>query len=325
MRRNRRQRTRRGSTLVMVAFMLVAIMAVTAIALDLGRFFVVNNELQTALDAGALAGADYMLGSKEASATKLQDSVRAHVAAFVSTYYRVDNEAYAISPTDSIRLGFWDAGYTEPRFDFATMSPPRQPNAVVIRWQKQPPVIFAGIIGRSSPTLWKRSVAWVGNINSSNCIRPWAMDYRSLYNRVARASVPPGTRAGDFTTQQLNDFNARPENERRFIYLGPNGESPPTTHEYDAVWNGYNFSGNSGMAWYSHGVGDSTCSGSSYRVTTATEGEDLSSGGPNTNDVTCKSIWTNRKNPVSAYGCGNTGPPPEGTGICWQKVVSDAR
>ena len=325
--RKRSTRRRRGSTLVMVAFLLVAIMGVTAIALDIGRFYVVSNELQTALDAGALAGAYKMQKTKIADTVVLTDTIQEHVREFLRQN-RVDNAALTSAELDalrdSVRLAFWDKGYSEPRFDYAAMSPPRKPNAVVIRGRKVPNALFAHFLGQGSGLVTRRAVAWVANINSSNCVRPWSMDYRSLYNRVARANVPAGTRADDFTTQQLNDFNSRPVEERRFIYLGPNASPPPSTHPYDAVWNGFNFSGNSGMAWYSHGVGDSTCTGTSYKVTTVTQGEDLSSGGPNTNDVTCKSIWSNRKNPVSAYGCGNTGPPAEGTGICHQAAVNNA-
>jgi Flp pilus assembly protein TadG len=50
----RTTKKRRGSTLVMVAFMLVAFMAMGAIAAYIGRFYVVTGELQTAADAAAL-------------------------------------------------------------------------------------------------------------------------------------------------------------------------------------------------------------------------------------------------------------------------------
>ena len=52
-----KQRSRRGSTLVMVALMLGAFMGIAAIAADIGRFYVVAGELQTAADAAALKGA----------------------------------------------------------------------------------------------------------------------------------------------------------------------------------------------------------------------------------------------------------------------------
>ena len=52
-----KQRNRRGSILVMVALMLAVFMGVAAIAADIGRFYVVAGELQTAADAAALKGA----------------------------------------------------------------------------------------------------------------------------------------------------------------------------------------------------------------------------------------------------------------------------
>ena len=57
MRSKRSRRGRRGSTLVMVAIMLVAFLGVGAISADVGRYFTVTGELQTAADAAALRGA----------------------------------------------------------------------------------------------------------------------------------------------------------------------------------------------------------------------------------------------------------------------------
>jgi len=49
--------SQRGSTIVFVVLVLPVLLAFTALAIDLGRAFVVKNELQNAADAAALAGA----------------------------------------------------------------------------------------------------------------------------------------------------------------------------------------------------------------------------------------------------------------------------
>jgi hypothetical protein len=50
----------RGATLVLVAICIFMIIALTALAVDIGHLVVTRNELQNAADAGALAGARYL-------------------------------------------------------------------------------------------------------------------------------------------------------------------------------------------------------------------------------------------------------------------------
>ena len=50
----------RGVTAVVVALVIFPLVALTALAIDIGHLYVVDNELQNAADAGALAGARYL-------------------------------------------------------------------------------------------------------------------------------------------------------------------------------------------------------------------------------------------------------------------------
>jgi hypothetical protein len=235
----------------MVAFMLVAVMGVTAIALDVGRFYVVNNELQTALDAAALAGAHRMQKSALTDTAALRADIQAHVTAFVAANNRVDNAAYSVL-ADSVRLVFWDAGYVEPRYDYGSMTPARRPNGVAIQYHKQPPVIFAGIIGRGAPALHKRSVAWVANINSRDCVRPWAMPYKSLYQLAT--GVRPAGIAPDLTQDQLQTLSNKPDSERLLTLVGSNQQIGAPTPANDSSWVPFNFGGNSGKPDFQNGL-----------------------------------------------------------------------
>jgi uncharacterized membrane protein len=51
----------RGSIVVLVAAGVVAIVGVTSLAIDVGYLYVVRNQLQNAVDAAALAGAQGLL------------------------------------------------------------------------------------------------------------------------------------------------------------------------------------------------------------------------------------------------------------------------
>ena len=305
--RRRKLRNRRGSVLVMVAFMLVAIMGVTAIALDIGRFFVVNNELQTALDAAALAGA-HRLQKQRASITTdadLKADVRAHVMAFVAAYNKVDNGAFSII-ADSIHLAYWQQGYTEPVINYAGMSPARGPNAVVIKWRKQAPVIFAGFLGRGSTTLWKRSIAWIAYINSKDCVRPWAMPYKGLYHLAS--GVRPSGIAPDLSPTQLQALSNKSASERLLTFVGSNQNVGAPTPANDSSWVPFNFGGNSGRPDFEGGIKGCDI----YEVgTSAANGTTLPGAANQYIDWSSGVIWKN-------VGRGDNTSP------CYRKAPSDA-
>ena len=305
MSRRHNRRSRRGGTLVMVAFMLVAIMGVTAIALDIGRFFVVNNELQTALDAAALAGA-HRLQKSSATITdddELTEDVRDHVVAFVAANNRVDNASFSVEP-DSIRLAFWNQGLTEPDFDYQANG--RNPNAVVIRWRKEASVIFAGFLGRGSSTLWKRSVAWSAYINSKDCVRPWAMPYKSLYE-LATGERPTGI-ADDLTPAQLQALSDKSDNDRLMTFVGSNKSTVAPTPPNDSSWVPFNFGGNSGKPDYQGGIKGCDI----YEVgTSAANGTTLPGAANQYNDWSTQVIWKN-------VGQGDASSP------CYRKAANDA-
>ena len=83
-------KARRGSTVVMVAIMLVALVGVGAIAADVGRYQVVAAELQTAADAAALRRRAGAPGT--AAATPEPAWMRPSMT-FVATTNSADNRA----------------------------------------------------------------------------------------------------------------------------------------------------------------------------------------------------------------------------------------
>src|SRR5690606_40895732 len=56
----RSHRNQRGAVAIMAAIVLLAMIGTAAFAIDIGRWFVVKNELQNAADAAALAGAGHL-------------------------------------------------------------------------------------------------------------------------------------------------------------------------------------------------------------------------------------------------------------------------
>ena len=58
-----RRRTRRGQAIVLMALAMVAICGMMALAIDAGRLFFQRRLMQDAVDAGALAGAQALVGT----------------------------------------------------------------------------------------------------------------------------------------------------------------------------------------------------------------------------------------------------------------------
>ena len=75
-------KNQRGATMVLVAICTFMLLALTALAVDLGHLFVAHNELQNAADAGALAGARllYINSGQTINANANQEAYDAAVA-----------------------------------------------------------------------------------------------------------------------------------------------------------------------------------------------------------------------------------------------------
>src|SRR5688500_12595867 len=100
-----KKKNRRGSVLVLVALMLGVLMAVAAIGADIGRFYVVVGELQTAADAAALKGASVLQLTTSDFETTVDDSV----TAWAPHTNRADGASLNIA-RDSVEVGYWMPG-----------------------------------------------------------------------------------------------------------------------------------------------------------------------------------------------------------------------
>lgn len=132
-----RQLRRRGATLVLCAILIVFMMGLLAFAIDLGYIVLVRTQMQTAADAGALAGAAAtFLGTETAEEEALR---------FIGY-----NEAggHKIKPEDvQIRFGKWDSDsrvFTQAYSDAEAIE-------VTIRRENQP-LFFGKIFGSTFDT-----------------------------------------------------------------------------------------------------------------------------------------------------------------------------
>lgn len=241
----RSKKARRGSTLVLVAILLVAFLGVGAISADLGRYFVVTGELQTAADAAALRGA---INLQATPGVNPEASVDAAVVAFVAATNRADNDNLTVT-ADSVRMAFYTPGANgaQGTIDYALNG--RRPNAVTVNLARSAGGVFTQLLGLAGVSMTRGATSWIAGLGS-NCVRPWAFPYRALYGVVSGNTNPP-TPAPALDPVQFQDFMNRDTTQRGFTIIGQNGV---TALPNDGEWNGFNFTGNAGKPGFVDGI-----------------------------------------------------------------------
>lgn len=246
----RAKRVRRGSTLVMVGIMMVAFVGVGAIAADIGRFYVVTSEVQTAADAAAIAGARKL---QLTSGTTPGATVTAAVVAWVPTTQRANMTPITADAID-VQMLFYTPGTNGSQGTLAPAAAGQRPNAVRVTLGSTPRGFFAQLLGQTGTRLLKRTaVAWVASL-PSNCVKPWAFPYLALYQKVMvnPAATSPAPDLDPIKWSQFIDplsSNA----SRMFTVIGQN-QSGPGVPPNDGEWTGFNFTGNAGKPGFTDGL-----------------------------------------------------------------------
>ena len=226
MRAMRRFRNRKGVFVVLFGILFTVLMAAGAIAIDFSRIWAMRNELQTAADASALAGA-----------VQLNKPPK-------NAYFDVDTAARGIAslnlamgaPTtvDSIVWGQWIDNSTPPHFN-----PGITPANAVQAWVSHSTRgLIMQALGITAPTVHANAIAWAdAPISTTNCIRPWAIPYEVLMGRVNLLRTDDPSISGDPYSRAnltrpfdpINDMNALrngdPANLRFTLKLGQNSNA----------------------------------------------------------------------------------------------------
>lgn len=168
MRRRARFASQRGSAAVLFLVSLTAMLGVIAVAVDGGRLFALRAELQTAVDAAALAGAiELARGGGENART-------------VAIEYAGLNEAEntpVVVPPDQVTFGTWDRE-TET---FNPLPDASGADAVKVVARREVQHWLSWILNLRRSTASAGAVAWGGApIGETNCVKPWAIPYELL-------------------------------------------------------------------------------------------------------------------------------------------------
>jgi Flp pilus assembly protein TadG len=175
---------------VIFGILFVSLMAAAGISIDFARIWVMRNELQTAADASALAGA-VQYGNKPDNLDYQIDSASRNFAAL--------NKAMgAAVVVDSVILGNWTD--TPPNGVWTPLcrvvsgtcvaigtppSPVPPKNAVRTVVSHTTNGLIMSALGITAPNVHARATAWAdAPVPTSNCIKPWSIPYAVLMQRI---------------------------------------------------------------------------------------------------------------------------------------------
>jgi Flp pilus assembly protein TadG len=221
----RRLKNRKGIFIVLFGLLFMVLMAVSAMAVDMSRIWTMRNELQTAADAAALAGAVQL------TPPHVRGGGGGNITDTATWAAKANTALYDTVSVESVHWGIWDddaATFTASSFTNAT--------AVEVVVKHGTNKLIMGALGIAAPTIKARAVAWANApVDNSNCMRPWSMPYTVLMDLVNRRRVADGTLTGDpdsfdNLTREFTDYDRQllaemSDAERTFTLKMASGQS----------------------------------------------------------------------------------------------------
>lgn len=179
-----RLRNRRGIALLMVGLLLIVFVGVTAIAIDFGRMYLFRTQLHTSADAAAMAGT---LRLMQGDALGACDTSVAY-----GTWHSVERTPVTMTTSDVVP-GFWDwqsSTFTPaPGLNWTSSTN----NAVQATARYTATFTFGRVFGAVTRARSATSVAAVGSVGATNCVRPWAIPYAEMLRVLYPANTPAVT------------------------------------------------------------------------------------------------------------------------------------
>lgn len=185
---------RRGATMVLVAVTATVLFMFGGFGIDFGRMYTFVAQLKTLTDAAAHAAAiELRNAGNQADATSRALALKQN--------NRVDGQSLALMEDTNITPGNWNyATRTFVPGPWATAS------AVRARARYQANWTLARVFGVTNRLLMQESVAALGSVSSSSCLKPWAVPYSNLLVTLGRQPTDTAYRlsAADVNTLRNN-------------------------------------------------------------------------------------------------------------------------
>jgi Flp pilus assembly protein TadG len=147
----------------MMVVVMLAVMGVAAVTIDVGRLMAIRAELQTAVDAAALAGAlELAAGGGDAS----RDTALSYASRNTA-----ETDSVILSP-ESVVFGVWDP----VAMTFTALPNAVGANAVNVTTRKGVGTYFAWVMNFLDVSAAARATAWAASpIGATDCVKPWAI------------------------------------------------------------------------------------------------------------------------------------------------------
>jgi Flp pilus assembly protein TadG len=153
----------RGAAAVLMVVVMLAVMGVAAVTIDVTRLMALRAELQTAVDAAALAGAlELAAGGGDAS----RDTALSYASRNTA-----ETDTVRVSP-QSVEFGVWDP----EAMTFTALPNAVGANAINVSTRKNVGTYFAWVMNFLDVSAAARATAWSASpIGATNCVKPWAI------------------------------------------------------------------------------------------------------------------------------------------------------
>jgi Flp pilus assembly protein TadG len=216
------RRNERGAVLVQVTIAIVALVAVSALTIDMGVKWVSRGQAQNAADAGALAGAVAL------SFDDPNDLTDTGLAKQSARNYALANLVWGAAPDVNVTTDVTfppcpdGSGDTCVKVDVYRNQVRLNPL----------PTFSARLVGVADQGVRATAMAQVLTGNATDCLKPWAVVDR--WNEYNGAHAEPDTPDQDYTPastyDKYNPANKQPEPD---LYVPPTADSPGTGWSLD--------------------------------------------------------------------------------------------
>jgi len=173
--RRERQEKRRGATIVLVAVCMVMLIGMVGVGVDFARMYAFKTQLKTVTDASAMAGAiEMQKGNIDGDQPQQFALIQAPL-----NYIEGGNLATVLpAGVEGVEWDFTTRQVVGPGYGDDYDNP--KVNAIRVAGTYTANFTFARVFGLPTATLFDTTVAALGSLGSSKCMKPWAVPYENI-------------------------------------------------------------------------------------------------------------------------------------------------
>lgn len=215
-------RARRGAVLPLVCVLLAVLVGAAGLAIDVSRMHAAAAELQTAADAGALAGARGFLADPGNAAGGVTAAARLLATRNAVLGRTIASGEVAVDPMrraddGSVAVATWATA-----------------NGVRVTVERTTPFIFGAIPGLTTPTVRRQATAWLASVKTAVCARPLGLSFQWAWEQTGHTGTAGLSDA--VTGTDLAGLGSQTAAQRTRELAGAYGSSERADYKNGSVW-----------------------------------------------------------------------------------------